>query len=138
MIYAVLAVFGALAITDKDCTNTFINCYLSNWTILFVEVGYLFSRLTVFPCVLEVGRTRLLKTFVDNVKDYHLKLFNFGFVFVGAIFSMFSPYVPISMLMNLVGSIVCYFFIYLIPTKLHLECLYGRKSKPKDGLDTMI
>ena len=34
--YQIVAVFGALAITGKDCDNTFVDCYLTEWTILIV------------------------------------------------------------------------------------------------------
>ena len=46
---------------------------------------------------------------------------------IGSLFTIMSPYLPISTLMSIVGAVVCYFFIYIIPTKIHLGCLYTKK-----------
>lgn len=62
-IYLLVSVSGAFAISDKHCTNTLIDCFLTDWTILFVEVTYLFSRIGGFPIMIEVARTRLLTLF---------------------------------------------------------------------------
>ena len=43
---------------------------------------------------------------------------------IATIICILSPILPISTLMNIVGSIICYFFIYLIPTWMHFRCLY--------------
>lgn len=60
ILYEMSSVLGTFAISSKDCENTFIDCYLADWTVLFVTVSYLISRVFFLPCVLEVGRTRLL------------------------------------------------------------------------------
>jgi hypothetical protein len=55
-----IGVTGAFAISDKICDNTLVDCYLTEWIVLVVEVSYLFGRVTVFPCTLAVSRTRLI------------------------------------------------------------------------------
>jgi sodium-coupled neutral amino acid transporter 9 len=59
-LYELIGLFGAFAVSGIECKETLVNCYLQEWTVLIVEVSYLFGRITVFPCTLEVARTRLL------------------------------------------------------------------------------
>lgn len=61
--YLLIGVFGAMAISNKKCNEIIINCYLENWEVLLVEASYLLGRVAVFPCVLEISRTRLLDQF---------------------------------------------------------------------------
>ena len=130
--YEVIAVLGTLAISGKTCSNTIVDCYLHDWTILIVSVSYLFGRFTILPVALEVGRTRILELFCTRVTEDKFKKFNLGFMIVGTIFSVLSPYLSISLLININGALICYWFIYLIPTKLHWGCLYPTKT-PKDN-----
>lgn len=44
------------------------------------------------------------------------------------LFCFLGPYIDLNTVLNLVGSIVCFFFIYYIPTKLHLACYYDKKD----------
>jgi len=53
---------------------------------------------------------------------------------VGSLFSIMSPYLPLSTLMSIVGAVVCYFFIYLIPTKIHFSCLYTKRDSTQERL----
>lgn len=45
------------------------------------------------------------------------------------LFCFLGPYIDLNTVLNLVGSIVCFFFIYYIPTKLHLTCYYDKKDE---------
>jgi len=62
IIYELVSVFGAFAIagSSETCSNTLVDCYLKEWTVLFVEVSYLLGRISGFPLMLEVGRNRLI------------------------------------------------------------------------------
>ena len=51
-----------------------------------------------------------------------------GFLVVATLSSIFSPYISITLLMNFSGAIVCYLFIYLVPTKIHYTCLYPKSA----------
>lgn len=127
--YLLIGILGSLAIQDLTCKHTIVDCYLNNWQVLFVEISYLFGRITVFPCVLSISRTRLLEQFYGEVNPKKVKIFNIIFISIATMFSFLSPYLPIDLVMNLVGSIVCYFFIYAIPTKMHYECLFGKVAR---------
>lgn len=59
-IYEIVSVLGTLAVSGKQCKNTMVDCFLHDWTILIVSVSFLFGRLAFLPCVVEVGRTRLI------------------------------------------------------------------------------
>lgn len=50
------------------------------------------------------------------------------------IISVLSPKIPLSILMSIVGAVVCYFFIYLFPTKVHYSCLYPSRVKKEESL----
>ena len=50
------------------------------------------------------------------------------------IFNFFSPFLPLDEIMNLVGSILCFFFVYLIPCKFHWDCLYYNIKPEKESL----
>lgn len=112
---------------SKTCKQTLVDCYLSDWTVLIVEVSYLFGRITVFPCTLEVARTRLIDLFFPQKNDNHFKYFNILFMILAALMSILSPFIPFSLMMNIVGAVICYFFIYLFPSMLHYKCLYKKR-----------
>ena len=58
--YFLAGVLGALTVAGKDCKNTFVDCYLSEWTILIVEISYFINVVSTFPSNISVGRTRVL------------------------------------------------------------------------------
>lgn len=113
---------------DQDCNVTIINCFLTEYKTLTVEILYFFMLLTVFPCFINVGRTRLLTRLFGSVFDNHVRIFNFGFMFISSLFAFLSPFLRLDLLMNLVGSILCFFFIYYIPIRFHWACLYEVKT----------
>jgi hypothetical protein len=80
--------------------------------------------LTVFPCFINVGRTRLLTRLFGDVYDKHITIFNFVFMFISGTFAFFSEFLRLDLLMNLVGAFLCFFFIYYIPIRFHWACLY--------------
>jgi sodium-coupled neutral amino acid transporter 9 len=51
-LYELIGLFGGFAISGLECKETLVNCYLHEWTVLIVEISYLFGRVTVFPCTL--------------------------------------------------------------------------------------
>ena len=53
---------------------------------------------------------------------------------ISTIFNFFSPFLPLDQIMNLVGSLLCFFFVYLIPSKFHWDCLYNTISPPEQSL----
>lgn len=65
--YCAIGWIGSIAIWNKKCTETIINCYLKDIVVLLVEISYLYGRVTVFPCFIEVGRTRLLGQLFEKV-----------------------------------------------------------------------
>jgi hypothetical protein len=74
---------------------------------------------------------------VEKVEDYHVKYFNIGFMVFATIMSVLSPFIPISLMMNIVGAVVCYFFIYLFPTLLHYTCLYKKKVDEESLIESI-
>jgi amino acid permease len=135
-LYELVAVLGALAVSGKECSNTIVDCYLHDWTILVVSVSYLFGGVTILPVSLEVGRTRVLELFSPSISERQFRRFNWGFMVVATITSILSPYMSVSWMMNLVGALVCYLFIYLVPTKLHYACLYpSRPAKDEKEME---
>jgi hypothetical protein len=74
---------------------------------------------------------------VEKVEDHHLKYFNIGFMVFATIMSILSPFIPISLMMNIVGAVVCYFFIYLFPTLLHYACLYKKKVDEESLIESI-
>ena len=99
---------------------------------MIVSISYLFGRFTILPVALEVGRTRIIELVCGEVTEKRFRYFNIGFMIIATFFSVLSPYLPISLLINLNGALICFWFIYLIPTRLHFGCLYP-KLKGKDN-----
>ena len=46
---------------------------------------------------------------------------------VAVLFCIGSPYVPISVLMNLIGAVFAYYFIYLVPAMIQYRTLFTPK-----------
>lgn len=84
--------------------------------------------LTVFPCFINVGRTRLLVYLYGEVRNQHTKYFNFGFMFLATTFAFLSPFLRLDLMMNLVGALLTIAFIYYIPIRFHMACLYNNKG----------
>jgi hypothetical protein len=131
-IYEVVSILGTLAVSGKECSGSMVDCYLHDWTILIVSFSFLVGRLAYLPVVVEVGRTRLIELYFPTVSEKNFKYFNIGFMAVATLFSIMSPYLSIALLLNIVGALVCYLFIYLIPTKIHYGCLYPKKSNKNE------
>ena len=131
--YLAIGIFGAFAINGKTCTNTLVDCYLTEWSVLIVEFTYLLGRLSSFPIMVQIGRTRLIELFVEKVENKHANIYNISFMLFASVISIISPIIPLSTLMSLVGAIFCYYFIYFLPTQMHFGCLYGKKQA-KDSL----
>lgn len=136
--YQSVAFLGAIAIAGFDCKNTFIDCYLSDWTVLPVAISYFLSIVSAFPIMVEVGRTRILDLFFNGVSKKKIMIFNSTFMVVATFFGIISPIIPLSTLISLVGAFFCYFFIYLIPTVLHFTCLHGSPHREPLMSRTML
>ena len=134
-IYEIVSVMGAFAVSKKECKDTLINCYAHDWTILIVSASYLLGRAGAFPIIVEVGRTRLIEAFLGEATTRRVRIFNIMFMIVATAICILSPILPISTLMNIVGSVVTYFLIYLIPTWMHFGCLYPSKKKDESLLE---
>ena len=80
--------------------------------------------LTVFPCFINVGRTRLLSFMFGDVEPKKVRYFNILFMVTATIFAFLSPFLKLDLLMNIVGALLTFFFIYYIPIKFHWVCLY--------------
>lgn len=92
--------------------------------------------LSVFPCFINVGRTRLLTRLFGDVFSNHVRIFNFGFIFISTTFAFLSPFLRLDLLMSFVGAIFCFFFIYYIPIRFHWSCLYGAEKVDDASLIT--
>ena len=57
-------------------------------------------------------------------------------IIVASACNFFSPFLPLDLIMNLVGSLLTYFFIYVIPTQFHWKCLYYTPEAPRYTLLT--
>ena len=134
LLYTSVGVLGGIAIQTRKCELTLVNCYLTEWAILAVEVSYFISTAALFPCVLEITRTRMLSTFFDEVTPKRVSVFNFAFMIFGSIFATLSPFIPIPLMMNFTGAVVCYVFVYMYPTIMHLRCFYNKKVAERASL----
>ncbi len=101
---------------------------------MFVEVSYLYGLSTVYPCFIEVGRSRLLLHFYPEVTITHRRNFNLAFMSAAMLFCFLGPYINLNTVLNLVGSLVCFFFVYYIPSMLHLECFYTKTDSESKSL----
>lgn len=63
LLYCAIGSMGYIAIWNLKCSETIVNCYLTDISSVFVEVSYLYGLSTVYPCFIEVGRSRLLLNF---------------------------------------------------------------------------
>jgi hypothetical protein len=126
VLYSAIGAMGNIAIWNKTCDETIINCYLDDISSLFVEVSYLYGLGTIYPCFIEVGRSRLLLYFFPEVTATHRRNFNLAFMTAAMLFCFLGPYIDLNTILNLVGSLVCFFFIYYIPSILHLKCFYPK------------
>lgn len=55
IIYLTVSVMGAFAVSEKDpskCKDVLVNCYITDWTVLFVSVTYFLGRVGAFPIML--------------------------------------------------------------------------------------
>lgn len=68
LLYSAIGSMGYIAIWNLTCSETIVNCYLTDIASVFVEVSYLYGLSTVYPCFIEVGRSRLLLYFYPEVK----------------------------------------------------------------------
>ncbi len=101
---------------------------------VFVEISYLYGLSTVYPCFIEVGRSRLLLYFFAEVTPVHRRNFNLAFMTAAMLFCFLGPYIDLNTVLNLVGSLVCFFFIYYIPSMLHLACFYKKGNNQEKSL----
>ena len=92
--------------------------------------------MTVFPCFIEVGRSRLLLYFFPEIKQIHFRSFNMTFMCLSIFCCFLGPYIALDTVMNLVGSVVCYFCVYYIPSMLHMHCLYRSTEEEQQSLIT--
>lgn len=53
---------------------------------------------------------------------------------VAMMFCFLGPYIDLNTVLNLVGSLVCFFFVYYIPTNLHFKCFYKKNDGDKNSL----
>ena len=49
-------------------------------------------------------------------------------------FCFLGPYIDLNTVLNLVGSLVCFFFIYYIPSMLHMKCFYPKNDSIEKSL----
>ncbi len=134
VLYCAIGSMGYIAIWNLKCSETIVNCYLTDISSVFVEVSYLYGLSTVYPCFIEVGRSRLLLYFYPEVTKTHLRNFNVTFMSAAMLFCFLGPYINLNTVLNLVGSLVCFFFVYYIPTKLHMKCFYKKIEDDKSSL----
>lgn len=113
-----------------------VNCYKTEWLAVGVEATYFFMLLTVYPCFIEVGRNRLLEHYFGEITDRMFRIFNVIFVSLSCLLAFLSPYLPLDLVMNLVGSFLCFFFVYMIPIKFHWSCVYKEAREDKVSLIT--
>ena len=52
ILYEFIGLLGAISISTLTCKETFVNCHLTEWSVLIVELSYLVGRITAFPCTL--------------------------------------------------------------------------------------
>jgi hypothetical protein len=50
------------------------------------------------------------------------------------LFCFLGPYINLNTVLNLVGSLVCFFFVYYIPSMLHLKCFYKKNDGDEKSL----
>ena len=56
---------------------------------------------------------------------------------LAALMSILSPFIPFSLMMNIVGAVICYFFIYLFPSMLHYKCLYKKRRDEQSLVESI-
>lgn len=134
VLYSAIGSMGYIAIWNLKCSETIVNCYLTDISSVFVEVSYLYGLSTVYPCFIEVGRSRLLLYFYPEVTQKHRTYFNLAFMSAAMMFCFLGPYINLNTVLNLVGSLVCFFFVYYIPTMLHFKCFYKKTTDDESSL----
>ena len=102
--------------------------------MLIVEITYLLGRIAIYPSMLEVARTRTLEFFLPRIEEKHFRNFNIGFMVIACLFGIGSPYIPMSVLMNLIGAVFAYYFIYLAPAMIQYRTLFKPLSATQETL----
>ena len=128
-VYCCIGFMGSLAIWDIVCDETIINCFLKDFSSVLVEATYLYGLMTVLPCFLTIGRSKILLHFFPEITPGIFRNFNLMFITFSLSVCFLSPYIKVDSLISLIGSITSYYMIYYIPAILHLKCLHGSEEK---------
>jgi hypothetical protein len=130
--YLFIGVVGAVIIAGKKdplCEGTIVNCFKDDWSAAVVELAYVFGTITVLPCFFAISRKRVLDYHFPQKAESKFFVFNVCFMLVATAFSFFSAYASMEELISIVGSVVGFCLIYVIPSRLHIFCLHsGKKS----------
>ena len=88
---------------------------------------YLIHLYSALPEYLMIGKKRFLNLFsIEEVDKFTWQESAVVIVAMGVcfIFSLFD--VQLSVLLAINGSIIAFFYTYLVPVYLHLRCYYGK------------
>ena len=131
-VYLFIGLFGAIAIAGLTIDKTpelVLDIFGNNiFTILIDFV--IFSQMgSVSPLNWYIGRTQALEMLYGNnpTPPFVVILLNVIFVVVCLIVDLLR--IDITMIISLNGAVCGYLMLYIIPIKLHLNCLYDSHEK---------
>lgn len=125
LVFVLLGSFGALALAGKDLSNknTFFDFFEPDWIIVILRIMLWIQLQTVLPILWYVSRTHFFNIFynLEAPPKYQIHLANIFFALTCYLVQAFN--VNPSLLISIAGSIGGFTLMYILPIKLHLDCL---------------
>lgn len=126
-LYLFIGMFGAVAIAGIPISyrpELVLDYFGSNiWTI-FIDFLIFSQMVSVSPLNWYIGRTQLVELIFGNNPTPKLVIFLINVLFVIICLAVDLLKIEVTLIISLNGALCGYIMLYIIPIKLHLNCLY--------------
>ena len=127
MVYLFIGIFGSLSVVGlvTEKTPQIVLDYFNDsiWTIIIDFLIFL-QLISVSPLNWYIGRTQILELCYHHNPTPKIIVFLINFVFVTFCLGLTLLKVDVTTIISLNGAVCGYLMLYIIPIKLHLNCLY--------------
>ena len=131
-VYWFIGLLGALAIAGLDIETTpqlVLDYFGNNFLTIITEFLIFFQLLSVSPLNWYIGRTQMLEVLFGNNPTPKFYFYLINLLFVLTCLAVDLLRVNVTLIISLNGAVCGYLLLYLIPIKLHLNCLYDLHDK---------
>ena len=131
-VYLFIGLFGAIAIAGLNIETTpqlVLDYFGNNFMTIIIEFFIFSQLLSVSPLNWYIGRTQMLEVIFGNnpTPKIYFHLINLLFVLTSLAVDLLR--VDVTFLISFNGAVCGYLMLYIIPIKLHLNCLYEIHDK---------